>query len=419
MIKLLVIADDFTGGLDTGVQFAGHGIRTRVVTDPDAEFTSAADGAEVLVVVAETRHISAESAYDMVYRVAKKGADLGIQHIYKKTDSALRGNIGAELSAVMNACKQSWMPFMPSMPGIGRKTIKGIHYIDGVPVAESVFGKDPFEPVRESDVCKLVSLQTTVQVQSISADEIKNGMTGLVVVNAETENDLRNAGSRLAEIGGLRIMAGCAGFAAVLPEVLGLTIEAVPTLPKLDDGLFVLCGSVNPITLRQLNWAEQNGFSRLHIAPEQKLEEGYFDTEAGTTALANWQNAELMNKWMILDANDQETDNHETAALAEKLGLTTEDVRARISGALGRILPEMLSISETRTLLITGGDTLLQCMNRMRVNQMEPLLEMFPGVVLSQFVAEGQPRYVITKSGGFGKESLLTDLMHVIENQNH
>lgn len=36
---LLIIADDFTGALDTGVQFAAHGIKTRVVVGADAALT--------------------------------------------------------------------------------------------------------------------------------------------------------------------------------------------------------------------------------------------------------------------------------------------------------------------------------------------------------------------------------------------
>ena len=39
MFQLLVIADDFTGALDTGVQFAVNGIRTRVVVDPKTDLT--------------------------------------------------------------------------------------------------------------------------------------------------------------------------------------------------------------------------------------------------------------------------------------------------------------------------------------------------------------------------------------------
>ena len=62
------------------------------------------------------------------------------------------------------------------------------------------------------------------------------------------------------------------------------------------------------------------------------------------------------------------------------------------------------------TLLITGGDTLLQCMNYMDVHEIEPLGEMDAGVVLSRFTYQGITRHVISKSGGFGKENLLTEL---------
>ena len=40
MILLLIIADDFTGALDTGVQFAARGARTEVVVDPQIDFSA-------------------------------------------------------------------------------------------------------------------------------------------------------------------------------------------------------------------------------------------------------------------------------------------------------------------------------------------------------------------------------------------
>ena len=48
---------------------------------------------------------------------------------------------------------------------------------------------------------------------------------------------------------------------------------------------------------------------------------------------------------------------------------------------------------------------------------MEPLLEIFQGVVLSRFEAMGHARFVITKSGGFGEETLMADLKRLIEEQ--
>ena len=285
MIRLLILADDFTGGLDTGVQFASRGISTCVITDPKADYAAEAGECEVLVVVAETRHLAPEAAYDAVYAAAGKGAALGIPYIYKKTDSALRGNIGAELTAAMKACGAETLPFIPALPGMKRVTRGGVHYIDGVPVAESVFGRDPFEPVRESEVARLIALQSDAAVTN-PARKDPAGAEGIAVIDAETEEDLRETGKALAEAGRLRITAGCAGFAAVLPELLGLTRSGRPEIPQLDEGLFVLCGSVNPITQRQLDDGERNGFTRIHIRPEEKLEPDLYRTEKGKQILA-------------------------------------------------------------------------------------------------------------------------------------
>ena len=54
MILLLVIADDFTGALDTGVQFASFGVKTQVTVDCNVQFDNY--DTTVLVVDTETRH---------------------------------------------------------------------------------------------------------------------------------------------------------------------------------------------------------------------------------------------------------------------------------------------------------------------------------------------------------------------------
>ena len=52
MIKILIIADDFTGALDTGVKLAAFGARTKVRTDIELNITAETD-ADVLVLCAE------------------------------------------------------------------------------------------------------------------------------------------------------------------------------------------------------------------------------------------------------------------------------------------------------------------------------------------------------------------------------
>ena len=71
MVKLLIIADDFTGALDTGVQFAARGAATSVITDPAFDFAGADDGLQVLVMDAATRHLRPEQAYSVVRKAAE------------------------------------------------------------------------------------------------------------------------------------------------------------------------------------------------------------------------------------------------------------------------------------------------------------------------------------------------------------
>ena len=128
MITLLIVADDFTGALDTGVQLAGCGARTRVVTDPAFSFEKAQD-AEVLVIDAETRHLPPSQAAGIVGDIVARAAAQKVPYIYKKTDSALRGNVGAELGAMLAASGEKALPFLPAYPQMNRLTRGGVHYI--------------------------------------------------------------------------------------------------------------------------------------------------------------------------------------------------------------------------------------------------------------------------------------------------
>ena len=51
MIRVLIMADDFTGALDTGVQFSNYGVNTVVTSDLDFDFGETTDQLEVLVLI--------------------------------------------------------------------------------------------------------------------------------------------------------------------------------------------------------------------------------------------------------------------------------------------------------------------------------------------------------------------------------
>ena len=408
MVKLLMIADDFTGALDSGVQFVARGAKTRVVTDPAYDFSQLEHDVQVLVLDAETRHLKPETAYGVVFRAVEDAMRAGFNYIYKKTDSALRGNVGAELTAVMDAAGADRLAFLPALPKMNRVTRKGVHYIDGLPVAESVFGQDPFEPVTASSVAEIIAAQSKAPVVLHPlGPETAERHPGIQVYDAETDGDLTRIGRSLGREG-LTLSAGCAGFAAVLAELLELR-GTLPGMPYLAPALFVACGSVNPVTLRQMEEAEQAGFPHIHLTPEQKLEPSWLETPDCASVAASWLETFKKKKCFILDVNDP-PGRDDTAAHAKERGLTTEDLRVRISRQLGQLVQRLLDGGLDATLLCTGGDTLLALMRAVGVAELTPICDLDTGAVLTSFVYLGKTYHIISKSGGFGEPDLFIRL---------
>ena len=411
MLTLLIIADDFTGALDAGVQFSKSGAVTRVVTDRDYDYGQAGGDVQVLVMDAETRHLSAAEAYETVYAIAARAVNHRIPHIYKKTDSALRGNIGSELAALLAASGENGLPFFPAFPKMGRVTRAGYHYIGDVKVEDSVFGQDPYEPVRYSYIPELIRRQCSVRVRTIPVGKwavTEGGEPEICVFDAQDDEYLRQLGESLCARGGLRIMAGCAGFAQVLPKLLKLE-GSPPAAERMHERFLVVCGSINPITVQQLDYAEKHGFLRFRMSPVQKLEGGYWDSLTGRETLKQWERCMESSPYCIVDSSDP-PGGRETAGYAREKGMSPEAIRKGVAGSLGRVLRELLSDGLVCSMLLTGGDTLIACMRQLGVKEMEPICEMGPGIVLSRFWSRGAPCQVISKSGGFGGETLLTDL---------
>lgn len=404
MIRLLIIADDFTGALDTGVQFAVCGAKTLVVTDTRYDFLNS--DSSVLVLNAETRHLSPEEAYRIVFRAVHSALEAEIPYIYKKTDSALRGNIGIELTAVMEGAKSDKMIFIPAYPKMNRITVNGIQYIDGKPLAESVFGKDAFEPVEHSEISKIISKQSDTAVVLHSGLDTPED-PGIHVYDADSDKRMWEITNAIG-IDRLQLTAGCAGFASVLPSMLGL-IGRKPRLPQMVPELLVICGSINPISREQLDFAEKSGFNRIRLSPTQKLDPGWLDSVSCTQAVAQWMKQIRKNPCNIIDTNDAE-DHQDTINFSTLSGFDKTKLRKTIASAIGIILKKLLDNGLDATIMIIGGDTLIGAMQSIGVSELQPVCELAPGTVLSQFKYKMKKYNVISKSGGFGEPQLLSRL---------
>ena len=172
-----------------------------------------------------------------------------------------------------------------------------------------------------------------------------------------------------------------------------------PGRPSEHDPLLVVCGSVNNVSARQLDYAESRGFERVHLPMEFLLGEDD-DPILGTIAEKCAASVPLML--------DTFTTAEEASANISPEEL--EERRQRISRRLGGLIRELMNCGVHRRILIIGGDTLLALMDELNCASITPLYEPDRGVVLFELEYAGETRRIMSKSGGFGSEDLLTRL---------
>jgi uncharacterized protein YgbK (DUF1537 family) len=338
-----VLADDTTGALEVGALLAADGRDALVVLDGDP----CAIAAGAVILDTRTRHAPAEEAARTVRAAAQRMSEAGAAWFYKKTDSTLRGPIAAELRALTRLFPALPLVYVPAYPRLGRGVRDGVLRVDGVPVAETSFARDPRWPVTESSVLALLEGQVApVRDAAELAERLRQGAGGRILVcDGESEADLAAIAGALHAWGGPFLAAGPAGFAAYWRRNLPGERHAVNPLPRPARWLLV-CGSLHPVSRRQAERAQELGVEVL--------------------------------------STPRTMENSETALV---------DLAAQAIAAIEH--------GRASGLIVFGGDAARAIFTMLGGRLLRPLGEVAPGVPFSLLERPGGALPVITKAGGF------------------
>lgn len=407
LVRMVVIADDITGAFDTGVQFAKRNAAVHVLTGEHTTQHTFEREADVLVIDAETRHMSAEEAYQETKRLAGLAYAHGVTHLYIKTDSGLRGNIAQAFAGAMEAWQCNFAAFAPAYPAMNRLTVDGVQFIDDIPLEQSVYGSDLFNPVSASKISNLFmgsALHTKNYAPHATIFPVQEPTVGIFDVREDA--DFYDIAHALAQRDSLRVTGGCAAFAAALADYLQIGTGSRQKM-DLSRPIFTVCGSLNPISLRQLDWEEAHGGTRIHLKGAQLLAPGYLESDEGMNWLQTLLDQLDDRKHMVLDSCDATLLDARPFAQAK-----AEQMRNRVASRLGEIVARLieLGVDQRYTLFIIGGDTLMGFLQQMQHPEISLLDEVTPGVVLFCFQYQAREVVMLSKSGGFGADALLEEI---------
>ncbi|WP_179232862.1 four-carbon acid sugar kinase family protein [Paenibacillus rigui] len=436
MLRLAIIADDLTGASDSGVQVARRGLPAQVVFDwKGLAEPSASQG--TLVIDTDSRAVPGSLAYSRVRAAAASLQAQGCRFIYKKMDSTLRGNLGQEIDAVLDVYGFGAALVVPAFPRIGRTTVGGIHYLNGVPIHETEIGRDPKTPVPEAEITKLLAAQSRRKAASVQLDAIRGGQEALetaieqalsagaelIVLDAETDQDIQSLAALIPRYGERFLWAGSAGLAEYLP--LGSEEEKEEERlgerpsPSLSGRLPVMlvAGSISRVTRAQLQKVnEQQGIVPVELDPLALLTAPGQAADEKTRCYHALSGALRAGADVSFYAGSSPEQVQQAQHLGAGQGMGASSVSDAIADALGEVAAKLAAAHPLQGLVLTGGDTAKAVCRHLGVSGIELMAEVEPGIPLGRLIGAGHLP-AVTKAGAFGQTESLLRAMYILKGE--
>lgn len=432
MPRFAVIADDLTGANATGILFGKQGFRAiSSLSGAACEFPGDPD---VIVVNTESRAIEAGEAYSRVYSAARDLLAMGIRHFDKRIDSTLRGNMGAEIDAVLNALREAGTDALAvvvaAFPASGRSTVGGYHLVAGVPLERTDVASDPTCPVHTSSLPGLLASQSRHPVASISLSTVLAGKEAVaaalrrlysegkrvIAVDCVSESDMQAIARGAAECALPVVSADPGPFGAALAAAL------YPGGRRSRGRVLVVAGSVTAVTRGQISMLQSSmPCSMFRVNAELLVnggEQGELEIERAVGLLADAAASSSVIGVMTAATPEDVLD---VAQLAREMGASSAAISRRVADALADIAVRFLDRAGQGPIGVygTGGDIIAAVCRACDARGIELIGEVLPLATYGRIV--GGPRSgmpMVTKGGLVGgPDAAVKCVEHLIRSQ--
>lgn len=413
MVKVLVIADDFTGANDTGALLRQKGFRTFSTCQSEVS-QEVWDAYDAVCMNTDSRSADMWEAKARVYRAAERCGQEDML-ISKRIDSTLRGNIGKEIEGILEAVPDGWKAVVvPVCPRAGRICVGGRVLVHGVPLSKSDAARDPRTPVTVSKVADIIRRQTERSVTCISlecvhqksaavAKRLKEIKSSIVVIDGADMEDIRE------------IALGCveSGIPMVCVDPGDFTLETASLRYKKDEWkkrTLLVVGSMSQMAREQLDYMKRCKEICLYpIDVEHLLKEPEAESERAKDFLTRKGIGD--KKLCITTAYSKriavESDSKDGRGIAE-----------RIADALAKLAVELIEVTslQIEMIFLSGGDVAQAFAERAGVEGVEPLGELSPlavyGIIVGGFLAGMK---ILTKGGMIGEKDTVHQMLSCVE----
>lgn len=402
------IADDFTGATDLASMLVGHGmsavqlIGTPTPNDPTPE-------ADAIVVALKSRTIppgdAVRQSLEALAWLRSAGCKQFLFKYCSTFDSTDEGNIGPVADALVDALDCGFAIACPAFPTNGRTVYQGHLFVAGVPLNESGMQDHPLTPMRDNNLVRVLSRQTSGAVGLVPFATVNQGAAAIrtmlsalkeqgrryAIVDAVTDEHLRAMGEAVASHA---LITGGSGVAMGLPENFRrnglLQTKQASALVPIPGHAAILAGSCSRATLFQIGAARD----RLPT-----LELDALNTPDANTLVdqaLQWAATRLSDTPILIAAS---APPDKVAALQARIG--RDEAGALIETVMAQIARGLVE-NGVRRLVVAGGETSGAVVSALNVRRLAIGPEIDPGIPWTRAEGNGPPLLLALKSGNFG-----------------
>lgn len=366
-MKLALMADDFTGANDLGLQLMKYGLDIR------STFFVGENPFDIEVVSSETRNLNEEEAIHICREIYEKFIGRGYDFFYKKIDSTLRGNIRAEVDILKALLpKESRIAVVVPFPKNKRTVKNGIHYVDGMELHKTFFAKDPVKPIKSSKLTDYFSEGKLVSLELIRSGKLEEYLDSvsetLLFFDGETEEDLNVISRALHKKNWDRHIVGSAAIMDHMMREWGYK----------KSPILILSGSCNYNNVKQLEYFGD------------KVDLNILDYDILNNKISGILKE---GRDILLRSSNFDSDIEKTL---EKY--STKNIREMI----GEAAVELIKKYNIKKIISCGGDISIELMKRLHLDYFDIIYELEPGIAYGKCGEYS----IITKPGGFGSEKI-------------
>jgi uncharacterized protein YgbK (DUF1537 family) len=378
--RVLIVADDLTGAMDSAGPFAALGTETWVVAMPMRCDPASLKMARVVSVNTDTRHLSATAAAARIREIVRHLGSDGFDIIVKKIDSTLRGNVVAETMALLDESGRRQAVIAPAFPAQGRTVRGGVVHVEGKPLGQTPFAKDALSPPPLAPLQEVfAATNCALRVKVVAPGDAFDGATDVWIADSANDDDLSKiVGTLMPRIARV-LMVGSAGLTQALASGC-CDVRPQPAGPHVTGTIVFAVGSRAARSAEQVEALGREPHTMVLPAPNGRLR---------CSQIPAAQN-------LVLQATADDSGDDRDAEL--------------VAADMAKHAIEIARGAQAQVLVATGGDTAIAILAASDNPAVQVLGDLMPGIPYARIRLAGMPVWLVTKAGGFGGREAFRDV---------